>query len=155
VSLAPGNAKILLLLLFVPLFFLSACSPANSSTVAISHVTVIDPASSSTHPDFTVVITGSKISAIGPSVSTSIPPDTTMINASGKFMIPGLVDMHLHLLGAGEPLGSRKFILPLLIANGVTTVRDMGGDVQQLKQLRMEIDSGKRLGRRFFSLVLI
>ena len=58
--------------------------------------------------------------------------------------------MHVHLTGAGEPIGSREFILPLLIANGITTVRDMGGSVVLLKQLRQEIASGKRIGPQIF-----
>lgn len=58
--------------------------------------------------------------------------------------------MHVHLLGAGEPLGSRKFILPLLVANGIATVRDMGGDVAQLKKLQKEIASGKQIGPQIF-----
>jgi hypothetical protein len=58
--------------------------------------------------------------------------------------------MHLHLTGAGEPGGSREFILPLLLANGITTVRDMGGSVALLQQLRQEIASGKRSGPQIF-----
>jgi imidazolonepropionase-like amidohydrolase len=71
-------------------------------------------------------------------------------DATGKFLIPGLADMHLHLTGAGEPTGSREFFLPLLVANGITTVRDMGGKVEYLKKLRSEIDSGQRLGPQIF-----
>jgi hypothetical protein len=51
--------------------------------------------------------------------------------------------MHAHLTGAGEPTGSREFILPLLLANGITTVRDMGGDLESLLKLRKEIEEGK------------
>lgn len=58
--------------------------------------------------------------------------------------------MHLHLTGAGEPAGSREFTLPLLVANGITTVRDMGGKVEFLKELRKEIDSGKQIGPQIF-----
>ena len=58
--------------------------------------------------------------------------------------------MHIHLTGAGEPGGSREFIIPLLLANGITTVRDMGGSVEGLKQLREEINSGKRVGPQIF-----
>ena len=58
--------------------------------------------------------------------------------------------MHLHVTGAGEPTGSREFILPMLIANGITTVRDMGGSVVLLKQLRQEIASGDRIGPQIF-----
>jgi imidazolonepropionase-like amidohydrolase len=144
------KSKIFFLIFCISLFSLLSCRPHNASTIAITHVTVIDPANSIIHPDFTVIVTQSRIYAVGPSVSTAIPPDTKIVDAAGKFMIPGLVDMHLHLLGAGEPFGSRKFILPLLIANGITTVRDMGGDVQQLKQLCKEIDAGKRIGPQIF-----
>jgi hypothetical protein len=73
-----------------------------------------------------------------------------MIDGSGKFLIPGLADMHIHLTGAGEPGGSREFIIPLLIANGITTVRDMGGKVEFLTELRAEINSGRRLGPQIF-----
>jgi hypothetical protein len=58
--------------------------------------------------------------------------------------------MHVHLTGAGEPVGSREFILPLLLANGITTVRDMGGNVEDLLRLRNEISSGVRVGPQIF-----
>lgn len=147
---ASRKSKIFFLIFCISLFSLLSCRPDNASTIAITHVTVIDPANSTIHPDFTVIVTQSRLSAVGPSVSTAISPDTKIVDAVGKFMIPGLVDMHLHLLGAGEPSGSRKFILPLLIGNGITTVRDMGGDVQQLKQIRKEIDAGKQIGPQIF-----
>jgi hypothetical protein len=56
--------------------------------------------------------------------------------------------MHVHLTAAGEPDGSRKFVLPLLLANGITSVRDMGGYLESLIPLRHEIEEGKRLGPR-------
>ncbi len=129
---------------------ISGCSSSGPSSVAITHVTVIDPVTATTHPDFTVLVQHAQISAVGPSASTRVPEDAIIVEATGKFLIPGLVDMHLHLLGAAEPTGSRDFIFPLLVANGITTVRDMGGDVNLLKQLRQEIASGKRLGPQIF-----
>jgi hypothetical protein len=113
-------------------------------------VTVIDVTGAPPQPDSTVVISDSRITAVGPSSSLHIPSGTKVIDASGKFLIPGLADMHVHLTGAGEPSGSREFILPLLIANGITTVRDMGGRVVLLKQLRQEIASGDRIGPQIF-----
>jgi imidazolonepropionase-like amidohydrolase len=97
-----------------------------------------------------VIVQGAKILAVGPAASTSVPQGAKIIDGSAKFLIPGLADMHIHLTGAGEPIGSREFILPLLMANGITTVRDMGGKVEYLKQLRSEIDSGKRVGPQIF-----
>jgi len=100
--------------------------------------------------DSTVVVLDNRISVVGPSSSVSIPRGAKVLDATGKFLVPGLADMHLHLTGAGEPTGSREFFLPLLVANGITTVRDMGGNVEYLKKLRDEIDSGKRLGPQIF-----
>jgi hypothetical protein len=54
------------------------------------------------------------------------------------------------LTGAGEPDGSRKFMIPLLLANGITSVRDMGGYLDSLLPLRREIEEGKRLGPRIY-----
>jgi len=96
------------------------------------------------------LIEGGKIASVGLDSSLRVPDGAQVINATGKFLIPGLADMHVHLTGAGEPYGSRQFILPLLVANGVTTVRDMGGKVELLKQLREEIDGGKHLGPQIF-----
>ncbi len=145
-------ARILACLFYpvITLVLLSACSAAHPPGLAITHATVIDATGAPPQPDSTVLIADSRISAIGPSSLLPIPRGTRILDASGKFLIPGLADMHLHLTGAGEPAGSREFILPLLLANGITTVRDMGGSVILLKQLRQEIDSGNRIGPQIF-----
>jgi len=129
---------------------LAACTKPQSSVVAISHVTVIDMTGAPPALDQTVLIDKAKIIVLGPSNSVSIPYGAKVLDARGKFLIPGLSDMHVHLTGAGEPNGSRKFILPLLVANGITTVRDMGGSVELLKGLREEIATGKLLGPQIF-----
>jgi imidazolonepropionase-like amidohydrolase len=98
----------------------------------------------------TVVISGERIASIAPAATAAIPENSEIIDGSRKFLIPGLVDAHVHLTGAGEPNGSRKFLVPLLIANGVTTVRDMGGYMESLKPLRDDITRGKRVGPRIF-----
>jgi imidazolonepropionase-like amidohydrolase len=130
--------------------FVFSCRPPAQRAIAVTHCTVIDATGSPPQPDTTVIISGGKITAIGPSSSTAIPRNAQIIDAAGKFLIPGLADMHVHLTGAGEPTGSREFILPLLIANGITTVRDMGGNVEDLLRLRNEISSGVRLGPQIF-----
>jgi hypothetical protein len=132
------------------LLFTAACHKPRPATLAITHATVIDATGAPPQPNSTILIDHEKILAIGPDSSIEIPTGAQVIDATGKFLIPGLADMHLHLMGAGEPAGSREFILPLLIANGVTTVRDMGGDVAQLKKLKKEIDSGDQPGPQIF-----
>lgn len=137
-------------LLVIACVVLISCSSPRPPALAFTHVTVIDGTGARPKIDFTVIVEGSRIAAVSASTSTSIPRNATVMDGSGEFLIPGLADMHIHLTGAGEPTGSREFIIPLLIANGITTVRDMGGSVEALKQLREEINSGKRLGPQIF-----
>ncbi len=92
------------------------------------------------------MIVDGRIRAIGPAESTAIPRGAQVVYGTGKFLIPGLADFHLHLTGAGEPTGSREFFIPLLMANGITSVRDMGGYLESLIPLRKEIRKGKRVG---------
>src|SRR5271168_1079286 len=125
---------------------LESCSRSNKSALAITHVTLIDATGAPAQPDMTVLVRNQRIAAIGPSKSIAIPSDAEVLDETGKFLIPGLTDMHVHLTGASEPAGSREFIIPLLLANGITTVRDMGGYLESLLPLRKEIKEGKRLG---------
>src|SRR5580700_3599329 len=127
-----------------------SCSSHPPPSLAITHVTLIDATGGAPQPDMTVFLADEQIAAIGPSNSVFVPLKTRTLDASGKFLIPGLVDMHVHLTGAGEPTGSREFILPLLLANGITTVRDMGGDLESLIKLRHEIERGLLEAPRIF-----
>lgn len=127
---------------------LGSCKKPQNSILAIAHVTVIDMSGAPPAPDQAVLIDKGKIVALGSSNSVSIPAGAKLVDARGKFLIPGLSDMHVHLTGAGEPNGSREFFLPLLIANGITSVRDMGGYLDSLVPLRKEIEEEKRLGPR-------
>jgi imidazolonepropionase-like amidohydrolase len=137
------------LFLFVVLLPASCSSPPPPS-LAITHVTLIDATGAPAQPDMTVLLADEQIAAIGRSDSVLIPRKTRIFDATGKFLIPGLVDMHAHLTGASEPTGSREFILPLLLANGITTVRDMGGDLDSLLKLRLEIERGQLQAPRIF-----
>ncbi|HLK04366.1 MAG TPA: amidohydrolase family protein [Candidatus Acidoferrum sp.] len=138
----------LFLFTFAAFCLLGACKQPQSTVLAIAHVTVIDMTGTAPAPDQTVLIDKEKIVALGSSSSISIPYGAKTIEGRGKFLIPGLNDMHVHLTGAGEPNGSHDFFLPLLLANGITSVRDMGGYLDYLIPLRKEIEEGKRLGPR-------
>src|SRR5208282_328313 len=137
-------------LLLSVIFLSCSCSSPPPPSLAITHVTLIDATGTAAQPDMTVFLADEQIAAIGPSKSVFIPRETKTFDATGKFLIPGLVDMHVHLTGAGEPTGSREFILPLLLANGITTVRDMGGDLESLLKLRHEIEHGQLQAPRIF-----
>ena len=113
--------------------------------LVIDGVTVIDGTGRSSLPDRSVSISDGRITGIGPAGRYRTGSRTVRIDARGKFLIPGLWDMHVHLMGYGE----RSF--PLFLANGVTTIRDMGGD---LATPRAAIEAGQRTIEHHWQLAL-
>ncbi len=112
--------------------------------LAFTHVTVIDATGSPAKPDMTVIITGDRIAAVGKSKTVSVPTDARIVDASGKFLIPGLWDMHTHL--GDEALDKGGYLL-LFLANGVTGIRIMhGAPAHHL--WRKEIEDGRLPGPR-------
>jgi len=112
--------------------------------LVITHVTVIDATGKSPLAAMTVVITGDRIVTIGKSAEVSLPRGAQVVNGAGKFLIPGLWDAHVHLSW------TTASALPVLIANGVTTVRDMGGRLSELDDWRTKIATGILVGPRIF-----
>lgn len=111
--------------------------------IAFTHVTVIDATGSPAQPDMTVVVIGDRIAQLGPSRKIKIQRSWQIIDGKGKFLIPGLWDMHAHLDLVGERL------LPVFLANGVTSAREMGGgDFTLLKSWREKIEAGTLPGPR-------
>jgi imidazolonepropionase-like amidohydrolase len=108
--------------------------------LAISNVTVIDCTGAAAQSNSTVLITCGEITAVGPSEVVETPAGAREVDGTGKFLIPGLWDMHGHLTDATEDA------FPLLIMNGVTGVRDLGGDLAQIDRWRSEIENGTRVG---------
>jgi imidazolonepropionase-like amidohydrolase len=89
-----------------------------------------------------------RITAVGRVGELAIPSGAKVVDARGKWLIPGLVDMHVHVSGSNAFPGYPTLILYL--ANGVTTVRDTGGNVTLLRVLRQDLDSGRQVGPRLF-----
>jgi imidazolonepropionase-like amidohydrolase len=123
-----------------------------SAQIVITHVTVINPGTSSVQPDSTVVLTGDRITAVSAAVSGAArvqpPKNARVIDGTGRCLIPGLWDMHVHSAFGDWFPGGREIILPLFVANGVTGVRDMGGDVPVLFAWRKQIAAGEIVGPR-------
>src|SRR5436309_14511869 len=119
-----------------------------SAPIVITHVTVINPGTSSVHADQTVVITGDQIISVSDAAKFQPPKNARVIDATGQYLIPGLWDMHVHSAFGNWFPGGRDIILPLFIANGVTGVRDMGGDTPVLQRWRKEIAHGQLIGPR-------
>ena len=120
-----------------------------AGVVAFLHVTLIDGTGAPARADTTVVVAGDRISAVGASAAAELPAGAAVIDAAGKYLIPGLWDMHVHTLRTGRP----EAYFPLFIANGVVGVRDMGGDfsLDEIRRLKKEITGGARLGPQFIA----
>ncbi|MEP6821454.1 MAG: amidohydrolase family protein, partial [Chthoniobacterales bacterium] len=127
----------------------ACCSLLRAEKLALVGGTTINPRDGKITTDAVLVIDGDKIQSVGSAAELKVPEDARRIDCAGKFIIPGLWDMHVHLAGGtADPKWSRDSLLPLLIANGITGIRDMGGDLSALKSWRSEIEAGKRVGPR-------
>jgi imidazolonepropionase-like amidohydrolase len=120
-------------------------SSAGSATY-ITNVTVIDTENGKEIQDRTVIISGPRISDVRDSNGLKPPAGTKVVDGRGKYLIPGLWDMHVHSVVA-ERLDS---MFPLFVANGVLGIRDMGTPMPlvEIEQLRQQTANGARLGPR-------
>ena len=138
---------LLLIVLLPTTLFAQGNRTAQNSSIVFTHVTVVDVTGAPSKSDMTVIIAGNRISAVGKTGKVRVPKNAQVIDATGKFLIPGLWDMHVHVL-AEERIDT---FLQLFIANGVTGIRDMGTTEKgfaRLAQLRKEIGDGTRTGPR-------
>src|SRR5215472_12777889 len=120
----------------------------NTPPLVVMHVNLIDATGSAVQPDMTVMIRADRIMTIKKSSDFRAPAEAKVINAHGQYMIPGLWDMHVHTVFGDWLPKDEEVTLPLFVANGVTGVRDMGGDLETLRVWRSQIGSGKLLGPR-------
>jgi imidazolonepropionase-like amidohydrolase len=111
--------------------------------LAVAHVTVIDVESGRARPDMTVVADGPRISAVTPATGAKVPPGSRIVDGRGKFLIPGLWDMHVHMFGelppTAEDQSARTYFAPAFLAHGITGVRSMFDDLGAIRKLREEI----------------
>jgi len=123
-----------------------AQSSEKTEYVAIVGVTVLDAVAALPRPDHTVLIRGDRIVAVEPASQAQIPPRTRVIDARGKYLIPGLWDMHTHVEAEG-------FLL-LYVGHGVTGVRHMysGSPLQPpVARWGQEAAAGQRIGPRIIA----
>lgn len=115
----------------------------DSTALVLANVTVIDGTGAPPRPGMTVVITAGRIAAVGKAGELRPPAGADLIDASGKFLIPGLMDMHVH--SAWDPY----FVGPLMLANGVTGVRDLfAADWPAVQARRRDVAEGRARGPR-------
>lgn len=131
------------LLIFSIALLLGSSPLAASEIIAFKNVNLVPMTANKVIRGQTVIVSAGRISRIGPFRRVSIPADATVIDGAGKYLMPGLADMHTHLNDA-------MFEYPffnLFLANGVTTIRDLAqGSPPSVLHYRGEIESGKRLG---------
>ena len=118
-------------------------SPAGGQgTVAIRNVTVISMVPAAPAALATVVVRDGRIAEIGSPDRTRMPEGATVVDGTGKYLIPGLFEMHAH------SSKSRASSLGLYVLYGVTTLRDQGSEHAEVLRWRREIRAGSRVGPR-------
>jgi len=114
----------------------------DASSIAIVNVNVVPMDQERVIQSQTVLIDNGRITAIGPASSTQVPTGALRIDAKGKYLLPGLIDMHVHI---------RSSELDKYLPAGITSVRNMWG-YDELVPIMRDIDSKTRKGPRIFSL---
>ena len=108
--------------------------------------TLLDGTGAAPRPDAAVVVDGERIIACGRSADIAVPEGATVIEARGRTILPGLIDMHVHTSLCGEES------FPLFLALGVTTIRDCAAEPSELLPLRGRVASGDVVGPRIVSM---
>lgn len=146
-SRCPARLLGALLLLALPA---AASGQVASEALAITHVEVITMADGRRLPDATVVVRGGRIAAVGPAASIPVPAGARQIDGRGRYLIPGLADMHGHLFADDWVADSvAPYELGVYLAHGVTTLRLQIGTPQHLV-LRRQVQAGELAGPRLW-----
>lgn len=124
--------------------------------LAITDVHVVDVVAGEVRRNQTVALREGEIVWVGPAESSEgapwQDPETHLVRGEGRYLIPGLWDMHVHLRGGPDLVEANRALLPLYVANGVTTLRDAGGDLfSHVLAWRDSTAAGTLLGPRIFS----
>jgi len=117
-------------------------APTAPHVLAIEHVTVLPMDAERRLADHTVIVRDGRIAALGPAAEVTVPEGALRIDGAGRFLFPGLADMHVHVWDAND--------LYLFVACGVTTVRNMFGSTLHLGW-REQIEKGELVGPRIYT----
>ncbi len=125
-----------------------AAEPARDHALAITNVNVVDVTDGHVDRNVTIYIRGNRIQWVAKHAMLEHGEHLQVVNGVDRYAIPGLWNMHVHLVQDVPAEYTERVLTPLLIASGVTGVRDMGGNLESLKSLRDRVASGKLLGPR-------
>ena len=130
---------------FLGLIPLSARA-AQHKLLIITNVNIVDVRTGEIAKNRAVLIRDGRIDAIGKVALIGRSKGMQVVNASGKYLIPGLWDMHVHSAGGSGPAWDENLIYPLYVASGITGIRDMGGDPALLHERKAKIQRGDLVG---------
>lgn len=129
-----------------------ANSIATAQPIAFTNVTVIDVKEGVAKPGMSVIVIEERITAVGSVDEIDVPDGATIIEGTGKYLIPGLWDMHAHIESDRD---TRKIVYPLFIAHGVIGIRNMHADcfdcpnsIEQVKARQQAVAAGELIGPR-------
>jgi imidazolonepropionase-like amidohydrolase len=111
---------------------------APTIPLVIRDITIIDCTGHAAQPGMSLLISNGRIAAIGPVARVKVPANAEIIDGRGKYLIPGLWNMHVHLGTYSEG----KLALSAFLAQGVTGLRDMGSPLDDILRLRQEVNDG-------------
>src|SRR4249919_823386 len=130
----------------------SSAGAAQPVDLLIRHANVIDVRNGSVASDRMVAVRGGDIVDVAPDQKAAGYAAKQTVDATGKFVMPGLWDMHVHFGGGEELIQENKDLLPLYIAHGITSVRDCAGDLaDQVLAWRGEVARGELLGPTIYT----
>jgi imidazolonepropionase-like amidohydrolase len=121
---------------------------SDLAATAIVGAKLIDGSGGPAVDDAVVVVSGDRITAAGPGAKVQIPPRAATVNAAGKSLIPGLVDVHCHL---NQPREVMLKLLPIALNWGVTTIRMTGNDKPEIMDVYSDAKAGKFLSPRVYT----
>lgn len=137
-----GNLAVIVLFLASPAVFAAApavAADAAPKTVVYLGATVIDGDPTTVRRAMAVVIRGERIVSVAPADGFHPESSWQTVEVGGKFVIPGLINTHVHLATVADPAAARSYLRRELYS-GVTTVRDMAGDSRLLVELKREAE---------------
>ncbi|HUF11170.1 MAG TPA: amidohydrolase family protein [Rhodothermales bacterium] len=122
---------------------------AQSSVYAFENVNVVPMDEERILEEQTVLVAGDRITAVGPASSVQVPAEAVRIDGRGKYLMPGLAEMHGHIPSPSQSPEYTETVLFLFAANGVTTVRGMQGSPGQL-DLKARVNAGELVGPNLY-----
>lgn len=128
---------------------LSCNAQAADPPVLIRNATVITMDGASVFEKHDLLVQDGRIARIAPTGTTAAPAGTTVVDGTGRFLMPGLAEMHAHVPGP-TPAGYAEDLLTLIAAHGITTIRGTLGQPLHL-ELRARIERGELIGPRLFT----